>query len=210
VYRASEVEVLGVLESEFPKLDAQLQDPDSPLNDHLSGYSAEERDTIKKGVRKWSENIKFSEAFPRENAQLPAVIVEEREQTETEQHLGTMGDVSELEGKGVEVFIGAFTFRRTVGIEIVAHNKDEAKHLTVLIRFIMLSNRIAFDALGMRNQRLQTINGITREVSDFPEEAFVRTIMFGFTLDEEIKVETQVPVITDIDVECEGSTQEVA
>ena len=210
MYRASEVEVIGLLEAEFAKLDAQLQEADSPLNEHLSGYSVEERDTIKKGYRKWRENIKFTEAFPREIAQLPAVVVEETEQAETEQHLGQMGDVGEDPGKGVEILTLAYTFRRTARIEIVAHNKDETKHLTVLLRFILLSGRTEFDSRGMRSQRLQAVNGITREVSDFPEEAFVRTIMFGFTLEEEIKVKTKVPVITEIDVECDGDVQEVA
>lgn len=210
MYRATEVEVIRLLETEFPKLDAQLQDPTSTLNEHLSGYSAKERDTIKKGYRKALENIKFTEAFPREAAQLPAIVVEETEQAETEQHLGQMGDVGEDPGKGVEVLTLAYTFHRTARIEIVTHNKDEAKHLSVLIRFILLSGRIEFDSRGMRSQRLQAINGITREVGEFPEETFVRTIMFGFTLEEEIKARTQAPVIVDIDVEAEGRAREVA
>lgn len=209
MYRASEVEIIGLLEAEFAKLDAQLQEADSPLNEHLSGYSVEERDTIKKGYRKWRDNIKFTESFPREVAQLPAVVVEETEQSETEQHLGQMGDVGEVAGKGVEELTLAYTFHRSARIEVVTHNKDATKHLTVLLRFILLSGRIEFDSRGMRSQRLQAVNGITREVNEFPEEAFVRTIMFGFTLEEEIKARTNVPVITEIDVEAEGRPQEL-
>lgn len=198
MYRPSEVLLLDMLEAEFPKLDAQLQNPDSPLNEHLSGYSDTEKDTIKKEYRKARESLKFTEAFPREAANLPVVVVEEREQTETEQGLGTMGDSTEIDAEGKEVLESQFVFRKTVGIEIVAKNKDAVKHLTVLIRFMFLIRRLTFEGLGMRMQRVQQVSGLTREVGEFPEEAFVRTILFTYTTDEFVKVLSDVPVITKV------------
>lgn len=200
MYQPSEVDILDLLVAEFPKLDAQFQDPDSPLNEHLSGYSATEKDDIKKEYRKVKQHRGiFTEAFPRGPANLPAVVVEERDQSETEQFLGTMGDLEEDEGAGKVSLTSQFVFRKTVGVEIVTKNKDATKHLTVLIRFLFLVNRLTFEGKGMRQQRIQAVNGITREVTEFPEEAFVRTIIFSFVTDEEVKSITQVPVITDIE-----------
>lgn len=200
MYQPSEVDIIGLLETEFPKLDDQLKDPDSPLNEYLSGYSATEKDNIKKEYRKVKQHRGiFMESFPHEPANLPAIVVEERDQTETEHFLGTMGDIEEDEGTGKVKLTSQFVFRKTVAIEVVTKNKDATKHLTVLIKWLFLVHRLTFEAKGMRQQRIQAVNGITREVTGFPEEAFVRTIIFSFTTDEEVQSITEVPVITALE-----------
>lgn len=204
MYIPSEEILINLIKSEWEALKDQLVDPESPINEWLSGYPAEEIKDIKKEYLKAAETIVFLEAFPREPVELPSVIVEENQQPETEQYLGATSDIEYLEGEGTEIHTLAFRFQRVTTIEIVSDNKDLTKHLTVLIRFILLKNRHALETNGGANilkQRLQQINGVTREPSPFPVEAFVRTILFSFEADETIKLLTKGIDITAVDAE---------
>lgn len=179
----------------------------SGITEYLSGFEDKKRENIKQSFFKVFEGgMEFTEELAREDAKLPAYIFIEQSDVEVDQFLGSGFNEQDI-GGGEAAQSKQFIIERVTFIETWAMNKEAADDLAILLRYIMLKNRITMDIdpISFRNQRLQQTNRIMREFpANYPVEAFVRTLVFSFRYDEKLEEIISPGPIKSIDIEVQG------
>ena len=199
MYHTPEAVLIPILKREWDALKAKFADPSDPIHAYLG---LPETDDIRKEYAEDRKRMRFVESWPNDPAKMPVVVVEEREHSETTQYEGHGYDQTEDAGAQQLTEESRFSFRRTVSIEILTKNKDVAEHYMILMRLILLNARTELDngLNGIRNQRVQGVMGIVRDIKDFPEDVWGRTIMFSYEHDEVIQTVRPIPTIQEFEL----------
>jgi hypothetical protein len=199
MYHSPESIIIPILVREWGALKAKFANPADPINAYLG---LPEVDDIRKAYAEDQKAMQFVEGWPGVPAKMPVMVVEEREQSENEQFLGHGLDHIEDAGAQKLTERSMFSFRRTVSIEVLSKNKNTTEYYAILARLFLLSARseLDSDSNNFRKQRIQALAGIVREVPDFPEDVFGRTILFSYDHDEAIEVVRDIPTIQKFDI----------
>ena len=199
MYHSPESIILPILKREWDALKARFADPADPIHAYLG---LPETDDIRKSYAEDRTKMRFVEGWPNDPAKMPAMVVEEREQSENEQYLGHGLDIIEDAEAQKITEQSRFSFRRTVSIEILSKNKNTTEYYAILARLFLLSARTELDngPNDFRKQRIQAMVGIVRDIPDFPEDVFGRTILFSYDHDETIELVRDIPTIQEFDI----------
>lgn len=207
MYQPSLRIIRTVVENGWNALSDDFKADKSGITEYLSGFDAKKRKNIEQTYFKVrAGGMEFTEELPREDAKLPAYVFIEQSDSEPGQFLGSGFDEQDI-GGGEAAQTKRFIFDRVIFIETWTQHKEAADDLAMLLRYVMLTNRITMDIepISFRNQRITQTNRIMRELGDnYPAEAYVRTLVFAFRYDEIIENIISPGVITDIDIVVEG------
>lgn len=199
MYHSPESVILPILVREWGALQARFADPADPIHAYLG---LPETDDIRKSYAEDRTKMRFVEGWPNDPAKMPAIIVEEREQSENEQFLGHgLDHIEDAEAQKLTER-STFSFRRTVSIEVLSKNKNATEYYAILARLFLLSARTELDVDPnyFRKQRIQAMIGIARDIPDFPEDVFGRTILFSYDHDETVELVRNIPTIQEFDI----------